>query len=112
MRMHYAHSNYNLQRTPCNAHHMYTQVLLEFMDLQVPIIGDLRGNLGKVLELVNHGIGDEGAIALAGALPHMTNLQDPWLNLSASDLGGCPLVCPQGCQMAAQTPFLHPRTHS
>ena len=80
MCMHYAHSNSNSQRTPCNAQHMYTQVLLEFMDLQMPIIGDLHGNLGKVLHLWQNSIGDEGAIALAKALPHMTNLQDPWLN--------------------------------
>ena len=80
MRMHYAHSNYNLQRTPCNAHHMYTQVLLEFMDLQVPIIGDLHGNLGKELNLYRNNIGDEGAQARAAALPQMTNLKDPWLN--------------------------------
>ncbi len=59
---------------------MYTQVLLEFMDLQVPIVGDLHGNMGKVLGLSWNNIGDEGAKELAAALQKMTNLQDPWLN--------------------------------
>ncbi len=50
------------------------------MDLQVPIIGDLHGNMGKVLDLEDNSIGDEGAKSLALALPRMTNLEDPWLN--------------------------------
>ncbi len=78
--MHYAHSNSNLQRTPCNVHRMYTQVLLEFMVLQVAIIGDLHGNLGKELDLRWNKIGVDGAKSLALALPHITNLKDPWLN--------------------------------
>ncbi len=46
----------------------------------MPITCDLHRNSAKKLQLAVNNIGDEGAKALAVALPHMNKLEDPWLN--------------------------------